>query len=56
MKNNVKINNDKLRNKIRRGLDLAFKRLVAQKRKNNGILVFSKNGEIIKIKAKDFKD
>jgi hypothetical protein len=56
MKNSVKINNDELRDKIRKGLDLAFRKLVKQKQKENGILVFSKHGKIIKVNAKDLKD
>jgi len=46
---------DELHEKIRQGLDLAFKKLVAEKKKNNGVFVFSKNGKIVKVKAVDFK-
>lgn len=47
--------NDELRDKIRKGLDLAFKKLVEYKKKNDGIFVFSHQGKIVKIKAKDIK-
>ncbi len=48
-------NNIELREKIRLGLSLAFKKLVAYKAKNDGVLVFSDQGKIIKVKAKDIK-
>lgn len=48
-------NNIELRDKIRLGLNLAFKKLVAYKAKNDGVLIFSNQGEIIKVKAKDIK-
>ncbi|WP_165585771.1 hypothetical protein [Pedobacter nototheniae] len=50
-----KINNNEMREKIRNGLNLAFKRLIAFKRKNDGILVFSNRGKIVKVKAKNIK-
>jgi hypothetical protein len=52
MENN---NNIELREKIRLGLSLAFKKLVAYKAKNDGVLVFSDQGKIVKVKAKDIK-
>jgi len=48
-------NNVELRDKIRLGLNLAFKKLVAYKAKNDGVLVFSDQGKIIKVKARDIK-
>ena len=39
--------------KLIKGLELSFKKLVAQKAKEDGELIFSKNGEIVRIKAKD---
>lgn len=44
-----------LHQKISEGLELTFKKLVAFKKKNDGIFVFSKNGKIITVKAKDIK-
>ena len=46
----------KLHDKIKKGLDLTFRKLVAEKRKNNGVFVFSKDGKIIEVKAVDIKD
>ena len=50
-----KIDNIEMREKIRHGLDLTFKKLVAYKEKNGGFLVFSDQGKIIKVQAKDIK-
>ncbi|UKT64869.1 hypothetical protein [Pedobacter mucosus] len=44
-----------LHQKISEGMNLTFKKLVAQKRKNNGYLVFSDQGKIIKVQAKDIE-
>ena len=46
----------KLREQIRKGLDLTFERLVAQKKAQNGILVLSEKGEIKKINAADINN
>ena len=43
-----------LREKIRIGLDLYHKRLVAEKIKNDEDIIFSTNGEIIRMKATEF--
>jgi len=42
-----------LREKILSGINLAFERLVIAKKKENSELVFSKDEQIIRIKAKD---
>lgn len=39
--------------KILQGLELAFRRLVEQKKREDGELVFSKDGKIYKVKARD---
>lgn len=44
---------EKLREKIRKGLDLTFQKLLTQKKAQNGMLVLSEKGEIKKIKASD---
>ena len=44
-----------LHQKISEGLELTFKKLVAFKKKNDGVFVFSENGKIITVKAKDIK-
>ena len=48
--------NQKLKEKILKGLDLTFKKLVKTKRQTDGVFVFSENGKIIKVKARDMKD
>ena len=55
MENRDKINTDELRAKIEKGLDLAFERLLIKKQKEDGEFVFSQNGKIVHIKARDFK-
>jgi hypothetical protein len=44
-----------LHKKISDGLELTFKKLVTYKAKNGGTLVFSDQGKIVKVKAKDIK-
>ncbi|WP_293307962.1 hypothetical protein [Pedobacter sp. UBA5917] len=44
-----------LHGKISEGMELTFKKLVDYKTKNDGVLVFSDQGKIIKVKAKDIK-
>jgi len=42
-----------LEEKILEGITLAYQKLVEQKKKEDGELVFSQNGEIIRVKARD---
>jgi len=42
-----------IKEKISKGLDLTFQRLVKQKQATNGIIVLSENGQIKKIKASE---
>lgn len=44
-----------LGNKIKKGLELSFKRLVEKTKKEDGRLVFSKDGKIIYVQARDLK-
>ena len=46
----------KLREQIRKGLDLTFQKLLTQKKAQNGSFVFSENGEIRKIRAADISN
>ena len=46
----------KLREQIRKGLDLTFEKLVLQKKAQNGVLVLSEKGQIKKINAADIID
>ncbi len=50
------MNNDKiieLREKILKGIELAFEKLVKTKQKNDGKLVYSKDGKIYFVKANE---
>jgi hypothetical protein len=47
--NNVK----DLRDKIIKGLDLAYTRLLISKQKEDAELVISRNGKIVRVKAKE---
>jgi primosomal replication protein N len=46
----------KLREQIRKGLELTFQKLITQKKAQNGILVLSENGQIKKISAADISN
>jgi len=48
-----KIDTTDLRNKILQGIDLAVERLFRKKQKEDGELVFSQNGKVVIVKAKD---
>jgi hypothetical protein len=41
---------DDIREKVLKGLNKTYEKLLEMKRKNNSVLVVSKNGQIIKIK------
>jgi len=45
----------KLRKRILTGIDLAFKRLIETKSKEDSELVFSKDGKIIRVKAREIQ-
>jgi hypothetical protein len=49
----TKENIKELRSKIIRGIDLAYKKLLIEKQKEDGEIVISRNGKIITIKASD---
>lgn len=51
-KNNIL---QELHEKIKKGLDLSFKKLLLHKKKNDGVFVFSENGKIVKVRAIDLK-
>ncbi|WP_299287172.1 hypothetical protein [uncultured Mucilaginibacter sp.] len=53
---NSDLKNEELLKKIEKGLDLTFKKLLKSKRQTDGVFVFSENGKIIKVKARDIKD
>lgn len=41
-----------LRSKLLVGLNLSYNRLIEQKQKEDGNLIFDKNGKIVKVKAR----
>ncbi len=53
---NNNFSNNELTELIKKGLDLTFKKLLESKRQTDGYFVFSENGVIKKIKARDMKD
>lgn len=53
---NTQMDNTEIREKIKKGLDLTFKKLLKSKRLADGYFVFSENGKIKKIRASDIKD
>ena len=42
-----------MRDKIIKGIDIAYERLLIEKQKDDSELVFSYNGKIVKVKARD---
>ncbi len=55
MKSNSQKNTE-IRDQIKKGLDLTFKKLLQLKRQTDGSFVFSVNGKIKKIKAADITE
>ncbi len=53
MKNKILENAD-IKERVMKGLDLTFIKLLNLKSQKNGILVFSQNGIIKKVKASEF--
>ncbi len=56
----VEIKRDKekflnIKNKIEKGLDLTFQKLLEKKIKEDGEFVFSENGKVVHVKAREFK-
>lgn len=49
----MKNNTSELRDKILKGIEIAFLKLLEKKSKENGELIYCKDGQIIRIKAKD---
>lgn len=45
-----------LRSKILRGIDLAYTRLLISKQKEDGELVISRKGQIVRVKARDLSE
>lgn len=51
----TKSQTETLREKILRGSQLSFQRLVERTKKEDGYLVISKNGKIVRVRARDLK-
>ncbi|MFN8415068.1 MAG: hypothetical protein U0U66_01925 [Cytophagaceae bacterium] len=49
------MNNKDLHHKIKEGVQLAVSRMIEHKKSIDGDLVYSINGKIVKIKARDLK-
>ncbi len=54
--NRDKLNTADLRGKILKGIDLAVERLVRKVQKEDGELVFSQNGQVVVVKARELAD
>ena len=52
MKNNILENSD-IKERVKKGLDMTFEKLLKTKSQTDGIFVFSQNGIIKKVKASD---
>ncbi len=48
-----KLTNSELRDKISEGTKLALHRLIEKKKREDGYLVFSENGKIVRLRARD---
>ncbi len=52
MKNEIQLS--EMAQKISKGLDIAYAKLVREKAKNDGVLILSdKDGKVIRVKARD---
>lgn len=45
-----------LRNKLLVGINLSYSRLIEKKQKEDGNLIFSQNGKIVKVKARNLSE
>ncbi len=52
MKNGI-LKNAEIKERVKKGLDLSFQKLLKSKIESNGILILSQNGNIRKVKAAD---
>lgn len=54
MKNSMRDNSD-IRERVKRGLDLTFEKLLKEKIRSDGIFVISQNGVIKKVRAAEMR-
>jgi hypothetical protein len=50
------ISDTEMKERIKKGLDLTFKKLLKTKQQTNGFFILSENGKIKKIKATDLNE
>ena len=50
-----KIEEEDIHEKIKRGVQLAYRRLIEQKQREDGELVYSINGKIVHVRARDIE-
>ncbi|MBN8584773.1 MAG: hypothetical protein J0M37_06715 [Ignavibacteria bacterium] len=55
MKTKDKNSKDSIREKFSKGSKLAIKKLIEERKKNDDYLVVSRNGKVVKIKARELK-
>ena len=53
MESSETFDTDSIGEKILKGLEISFEKLVKEKAKSDEDLIFSENGEIVRVKAKD---
>ena len=44
-----------MRTKILQGIEISYNKLLTERQKEDGELLFSENGKVIKVKARDLK-
>lgn len=55
MNTKIKKTTDILEEKFRKGSKLAIKKLIAERKKTDDYLVVSRNGKVVKVKARSLK-
>ncbi len=50
---NKELSNEEIRERILKGIEIAFEKLIIQKKKDDGEFIFWEDGKIVKIKARD---
>ena len=53
--NKAKLDTTDLRSKILKGIDLAIEKLIRKEQQEDGELIFSKNGQVVVVKAKELE-
>jgi len=45
-----------MRTKILQGIEISFNKLLSERQKEDGELIFSENGKVMNVKARDLKE